>query len=135
MKFLLAMALMISVSAFAQSAAIPDGGFCAIVESSTDSHRSMFLVINNGDRITNLNRIQMSDGRGDWDNRISVVTVHRGCAMIGFQYLDFNVDFRTGERLAGFSQIYANRTEAETKTFVLDAQTDDMISSLKCVCK
>lgn len=135
MKFLLALSLMISASAFAQSAAIPDGGFCAIVESSTNPERNTFLVVNNGDRIKNLKLVQATDGSGDWDNRISIVTVHRGCALIGFQYSDFNVDIRTGQRLDGFAELFANRTAANTKSFVLDGRTNEKISSLKCVCQ
>jgi hypothetical protein len=135
MKLLLAIAALLSASAFAQSAAVPTGGFCAIVENSIDPNRTNFLVVNNGDRIKNLNRVIMNDGSADWDNKISIVTVHRGCAMIGFQYQDFNIDYRTGQRLSGFAELFANRTAAETKTFVLDSYTNDKISSVKCFCK
>lgn len=134
MKLFLALAMMISVSAFAQALA-PQANFCAIVENSKDSSRTDYLTINNGDRIMNLNRVQMSDGRGDWDNKISLVTVARGCAMIGYQYQNFNTDIRTGARLAGFAEMFANRSAAETKTFVLEGVQNDTISSLKCVCK
>jgi len=133
MKTILATCLLLStISSYAQQSAVTDA--CAVVYNSQDTNVSSELSVRNGDRIHNLNRVPLSRGGGDWDNKITAMYVKQGCSLTGYQYQNFNIDLRTGQALQGFAQVFENTAVPGYGYFVLDEYTNNKISSLKCTC-
>lgn len=89
------------------------------------------LTLNAGDAISNLNQT----AAGDWDNQITAVVVQPGCTVLGYQYQDYNIDYRTNRRLAGFVLVSENNRTSRARTEVLNSYYTEKVSSLKCFCK
>lgn len=131
MKLLLVILTAISLNAFAQEAH-PGRRVCAVAYNSLDLHYSSKLVIPEGAAIEDLNRLQVSTG-GNWDNRISRVSVASGCTFIGYQHQDFNINYHTGGETHGFALVLSNDGYATYKSSVLGYE-NEKISSVKCFC-
>lgn len=132
MKFILSVSLLIaSLSAFATT---PAPNYCAVAYNSLDHHYSSTLVLQDGAAYNDLGEIDLSHSYGTWDNKITKVSVRRGCTLIAYQYQNFNRDYHSGRPLHGFSQVFENSSSKKFKGFILGSEANDKISSVKCFC-
>jgi len=65
---------------------------------------------------------------GNWNNEISSLVVNQGCTLKVYQYNNFGIHYRTGERI-GASQTYFGYD----RDYEL-SRLDEKISSLSCSC-
>jgi|GEM_PF-3076745 hypothetical protein len=112
---------------------LPHRALCATAYSDAYNAR---LPIRDGARISDLNEIDMRYTYGnDWDNKITAVKVEPGCKLVAYQYQNYNIDYRTGERLDGFRLSLDNREEAGVLVKYLNHYKNERISSLRCDCQ
>ncbi|MEN0060125.1 MAG: hypothetical protein AAGB31_14900 [Bdellovibrio sp.] len=108
---------------------------CATAYASAyRSEEGPALPVYSGTAISDLNRVRMPQTYNNWDNKISLVVVEPGCKFVGYQYQNYNVDYRSGEVLRGFKVIVDNTDSSEATHRYLGHYKDDRISSLKCQC-
>jgi hypothetical protein len=128
----LMLAALIALSSFASMAS---DKICAVAYNSLDHDFTSKLVLKAGDAIYNLNKIDLENSHGDWDNKISKVVVKKGCSLIAYQYQNFNRSYNSGRPLNGYRVVFENTSqERNMKSFVLPYHLDNTISSVKCFC-
>lgn len=127
--FTMTLILLGSLAASAQTA-------CAILSTSHVNGQGSRLVIPANTSYADLGEIRGLDGR-HFDNRVVKLQIVRGCSLISYQYQNFNVDYSTGQSLAGFTLLTESQpaVSENLQTVYLDSYYQNKISSVKCFCQ
>lgn len=111
---------------------------CATLINTEDPYRRTELKVLSSERIADLEKVTLFSNYGtveNWDNKISVVEIKKGCTLTAYQYKNFNVNLYSGKPMGGFVLVYNNALSSFTQEFELYGKANNRISSLSCSCQ